>query len=155
MIRFIDLRHVAEDIGERFAFWDTVTDRFIADDMGCQAWETIGQFALGYSGDEIQRFVGLTPEWAKYAPADREVFRVEVIPATSSSVAQAFARNEDGSAGCRIPLSPVVLEALRGRPLVYFWGKQVLTVDEAVGAIEGQIVIDFDDEVTGGKEPTW
>ncbi len=41
MIRFIDLRHHEEDIGDRFAFWNTVTDRFISDDMDRQAWTTI------------------------------------------------------------------------------------------------------------------
>lgn len=71
MIRFIDLRHHHEDMGERFAFWDTVTNRFIEDDMKCQAWETIGEFAQGYQGDELDRFVGLTPEWAKHAVSEQ------------------------------------------------------------------------------------
>ncbi len=72
LIRFIDLRHHADDIGDRFAFWDTVTDRFVSDDMGCQAWTTIDEFVQGYQGDELDRFVGLTPEWAKRAPAQEE-----------------------------------------------------------------------------------
>ena len=71
MIRFIDLRHHADDLaGDRFAFFDTVTDTFVADDMGCQVWDTIGEFASGYQPTEthpLSRFVGLTPEWAKHA----------------------------------------------------------------------------------------
>lgn len=67
MIRFIDLRHVAEQIGDdRFAFYDTVTNRFIVDDFGDQTWETFDEFAVSYAGEQLlARFEGLTPEWAK------------------------------------------------------------------------------------------
>ncbi len=151
MIRFIDLRHVAEDLGgDRFAFFDTVTDRFIEDDMKCHTWETIGQFAQGYKPTEVQplsRFVGLTPEWAKHAVPDREVFKVEL-----HSIVQATARNRDESAMCHVPLSPLVLNAMQGRKVAYFYGEQAYGFDESVGAIEGQIVIDFDAEAEG---PTW
>lgn len=150
MIRFIDLRHVAEDIGERFAFWNTVTDRFIADDMGDQAWETIGDFIQGYNGSyELARFVRLTPEWAKHAALEREVFKLEVDLATADSMPMARATNKDGSAQCVVPLSPLVLGALQGRKLAYFYGEQVFGVDASVGAIEGQIVINFDTEAEG------
>ncbi len=67
MIRFIDLRHHEGDISGRFAFWDTVTDRFVSDDIGCQAWDTIDEFAQGYRGTEADHFMRLTPEWAKTA----------------------------------------------------------------------------------------
>lgn len=148
MIRFIDLRHVADDIGERFAFWDTVTDRFVADDMGCQAWDTIGDFAQGYQGDELPRYVGLTPEWAKHAAPEREVYKLEVRDGDDVRP-HAHAQNEDGSAACHVPLAPVVLEALAGRKLAYFYGSQVLAYDETIGAIEGQVVIDFSAEAPG------
>ncbi len=151
MIRFIDLRHVSEDLGgARFAFWDTVVDRFVFDAMKDQAWETIGQFAQGYNPTESQplsRFVGLTPEWAKHAVPDREVFKVEL-----HSAVQATARNQDESATCHVPLSPLVLNAMQGRKVAYFYGEQAYGFDQSVGAIEGQIVIDFDAEAEG---PTW
>ena len=79
MIRFIDLRHVAEDVGDRrFAFWNTVTDKFIATDFGDQAWSTFDDFAESYAGDQLDRFKGLTPEWAKRSdtedkPTDSEL----------------------------------------------------------------------------------
>ncbi len=71
MIRFIDLRHHTEDLGgDRFAFWDTVTDTFVTDDIGCQTWETIDQFTEGYLGPQkIERFIALTPGWAKATKA--------------------------------------------------------------------------------------
>lgn len=151
MIRFVDLRHVAEDLGGyRFAFWDTVTDRFISDDVGWQAWKTIGHFAQGYQGNELERFVGLTPEWAKHAAPEREIFKLEVRDA-ADTLPHAHACNENGSAACRVPLSPLVLEALQGRLVAYFYGAQVLAYDETIGAIEGQIVIDFDDEAESQK----
>lgn len=162
MIRFIDLRHHADDIGERFAFWDTVIDRFVSDDMGNQAWETIGQFAQGYKPTDSQplkRFVGLAPEWAKHSPPEREVYKIELrvadgmpLPGAPRQLTHAHAQNEDGSAACHVPLSPLVLGALQGRKITYFYGEQVYGYDASVGAIEGQIVIDFNDEAEG---QTW
>lgn len=152
MIRFIDLRHVAEDIGgDRFAFFDTVTCAFVTDNMDCQTWGTIGEFAQGYGGIELARFVQLTPEWAKHAEPEREVYKLEVKD-HGSMRAHAHACNEDDSATCHVPLAPVVLEAMAGRKVAYFYGAQVLAYDETIGAIEGQIVIDFNAEA---KDQTW
>lgn len=70
MIRFIDLR--AQSTGHRFAFWDTVTDRFV-EFSGSQAWETLDEFRGDYAtsrGDEksrypeLSRFEQLCPPWA-------------------------------------------------------------------------------------------
>lgn len=80
MIRFIDLR--TQGTGGRFAFWDTVTDRFV-ELSGSQVWETLGEFlddlladltkqpdganAARYAQDRA-RFQQLCPRWA-YGPA--------------------------------------------------------------------------------------
>lgn len=156
MIRFIDLRHHTDDLaGSRFAFFDTVTDTFVADDMGCQVWEAIGQFAQGYkltAAHPLERFVGLTPEWAKHAVPDREVFKVEAFPALEDRFSVGHATNEDGSAQCHMPLSPLVLGAMQGRSVAYFYGEQAYGYDGTIGAIEGAIVIDFDAEV---EDQSW
>ena len=65
MIRFIDLRN--QDTGYQFAFWDTVTDRFVT--MGVdQAWDSIEDLiesaaANGCSLELSQRLIGLCPQW--------------------------------------------------------------------------------------------
>lgn len=151
MIRFVDLRHVADDIGgDRFAFYDTVTDTFVADDMGAQTWETIGDFARGYQGDELGRFVDLSPEWAKHAAPEREIFKVEVHR-EPKTLPVASATNKSGSACCKVPLAPVVLEALAGREVAYFYGVEAYGFDDEIGAIVGSIVIDF--EADAGDQP--
>lgn len=48
MIHFVDLRHTYEDTGAKFAFWDTVLDRFV-DLGGEQAWESWDDFEQAYS----------------------------------------------------------------------------------------------------------
>ena len=66
MIRFIDLRHVSEDLGgDRFAFFDTVTNCFISDDIGKHTWVTLSGFIVGCLDSNLLRYVDLTPEWAK------------------------------------------------------------------------------------------
>lgn len=68
MIRFVDLR--GANTGSRFAYWDTVGDKFISR-FDCYAWETFEEFRLDYLGDStgtpggLERFEALTPEWAK------------------------------------------------------------------------------------------
>lgn len=59
MIRFIDLRHVEEDIQERFAFWDTGQNRFVIID-GEQAWSTAEELA-----EAPKRYKDLLPEWTQ------------------------------------------------------------------------------------------
>ncbi len=65
MIRFIDLRN--QDTGYEFAFWDTVTERFIT--VGSdQAWDSIadleeGAMICGLDEDFKQRLIGLCPDW--------------------------------------------------------------------------------------------
>lgn len=63
MIRFVDLRS-AKIAGYRFAFWDTVRDRFVQmlDD---QAWETWAEFAADCPTDQLARFHALLPHWAR------------------------------------------------------------------------------------------
>lgn len=64
MIRFVDLREA--DIGERFAWWDTITDRFI-EYAGYQAWYDMHEFmddhTDGVLNYELDRFKRLAPEW--------------------------------------------------------------------------------------------
>lgn len=67
MIRFIDLRHHAEEIGERFAFWDTVVDRFV-DAGGEQAWSEWAAFAEAVDPAFAERCRRLAPSWV-HAPS--------------------------------------------------------------------------------------
>jgi hypothetical protein len=61
MKRFVDLRHVPW-IG-RFAWYDTVRDKFETHD-GEMTWHCWAEFELVYVGTELDRYRGLTPEWA-------------------------------------------------------------------------------------------
>ena len=70
MIRFVDLRP-AEIAGVRFAFWDTVRDRFVQGLAGEQGWGTWREFVEDMPGritgtphDCTDRFLGLVPFWA-------------------------------------------------------------------------------------------
>lgn len=154
MIRFVDLRH-AEIAGYRFAFWDTATDRFV-EAGGDQAWDTLQGFALAAEpeGLDVPRFVALAPEWARHAPPDREIFKVEipVQVVDSGGGFEATAYNEDRSASCTIPLAPMILEAMAGRSVAYFFGEQTYGVDPSVGAIMGVVAIDFAAEA---PEQSW
>lgn len=65
MIRFIDIR--SQGTGYRFAFWDTVTNRFVdLDDE--QAWDSFADFEESAKGNtierDLQRYKNLCPEWA-------------------------------------------------------------------------------------------
>ena len=75
MIRFIDLRHHERDIGERFAWWCTITDQFITRG-GEQAWTTMAEFRESFLDGRpasihrpIGRFEALAPEWAFQEPS--------------------------------------------------------------------------------------
>lgn len=62
MIRFIDIR--GQGTGSRFAFRDTITDRFI--EIGCeQAWNNWDEFAEAAEGrSDLDRFKSLCRDWA-------------------------------------------------------------------------------------------
>ncbi len=69
MIRFVDLR--ASDTGERFTFWNTVTDVFVSYD-GEQAWSSWDEFESSWLAAQahnapclytLERFKGLCPDW--------------------------------------------------------------------------------------------
>jgi len=62
VIRFIDLR--AADIGARFAFFDTVTDTFRMY-SGYQVWDNWRDFKQDYTGDELDRYEALLPDWLR------------------------------------------------------------------------------------------
>lgn len=67
MIRFIDLR--GQNTGYEFAFWDTVTDKFISIGND-QAWDSIDDLVEGatLSSEKthiLDRLVNLCPDWAK------------------------------------------------------------------------------------------
>lgn len=61
MIRFIDIR--GQDTGYRFAFWDTVTDKFIciADQYAWDSWDEFAEIAEG--NVDLRRFGALCPKW--------------------------------------------------------------------------------------------
>lgn len=70
MIRFIDVRN--QETGYRFAFFDTVRDKF-CEFGGDQVWDSMEDFKWSFSvsvteglisSSEIDRFVGLMPDWA-------------------------------------------------------------------------------------------
>jgi len=60
MIRFIDLTNQITEGTKEFAFYDTVTDKFVLF-SGCQTWETIENFKQDYSGNQIDRYLSLIP----------------------------------------------------------------------------------------------
>jgi len=67
MIRFVDLRP-ADIAGYRFAFWDTVHDRF-EEFNGDQAWGTLEEFHEscelgGVIESHVKRLTGLVLAWA-------------------------------------------------------------------------------------------
>ncbi|HEY8877778.1 MAG TPA: hypothetical protein VIN03_09465 [Roseateles sp.] len=76
MIRFVDIR--GQDIGHRFAFWDTIRQEFCTF-SGCQAWDDADDFARDYRshGQEffggLERFTGLMPAWASQPATDAEL----------------------------------------------------------------------------------
>lgn len=74
MIRFVDLRD--QDIGARFAFYNTISDTWIeAEDLGT-CWQTWPEFRAAYSNiwnaDFLDRLEGLTPAWA-HRPEDEKL----------------------------------------------------------------------------------
>jgi hypothetical protein len=72
MKRFVDLRD--QDIGWRFAWWDTCVDRFETH-SGFQAWDTWDDFVESFEGspDQLERYKGLTSPWAfEPIPEDTE-----------------------------------------------------------------------------------
>lgn len=151
MIRFIDLRHCGDDIEGRFAFYDTVVDRFVEDAAGAHTWEKISEFAQSYTPTEalpLQRFVAMAPPWARHAEQGHEPYKIEMIQA-EGELPRGHASNKDGSSTCAVPLSPVVLNGLAGRKVAYFLGTQTFGADPTIGAVVGQIVIDFEHEVEG------
>ncbi len=61
MIRFIDVR--GQGICNRFAFWDTITGKFVEIDNE-QAWDNWNDFIeVAKSYDDIGRFKKLCPQW--------------------------------------------------------------------------------------------
>jgi hypothetical protein len=70
MIRFIDLR--GQGTGNRFAFFDTVRDRFI-EVGGDQVWASAPEFIeaahLAF-GQGAERFIGLMPQWVAVPPEE-------------------------------------------------------------------------------------
>lgn len=68
MIRFIDLR--GAETGYEFAFWDTVTDKFISINSD-QAWDSISDLKGSAKLEEpisnyafdLERLIRLCPDW--------------------------------------------------------------------------------------------
>ena len=61
MIRFIDIRN--QGVGSRFAFWDTITDRFLEIE-GEQAWDNWDEFLEVAKGHSLlKRLKDLCPDW--------------------------------------------------------------------------------------------
>ena len=65
MIRFIDLRN--QDTGYLFAFWNTVTDKFI-DIGGDQAWDSLNDLEECAKINKLdlglkRRLISLCPTW--------------------------------------------------------------------------------------------
>lgn len=70
MIRFIDLR--GQDINARFAFFDTITDRFV-EVFNEHAWNTFAEFKDDcHSTPMVKRCRKLCPPWAFDKPAEPE-----------------------------------------------------------------------------------
>lgn len=77
MKRFIDLR--GQHIGERFAWWCTVSDTFESF-KGEYAFNTWKDFVEVYEGEQLDRYRGLCPSWvfAQY-DEDKEVEMIRQI----------------------------------------------------------------------------
>lgn len=60
MIRFVDVREAK--VGGRFAFYDTIIDRFESF-KGSMVWRTWDEFAAGYEGSQLERHRALCPPW--------------------------------------------------------------------------------------------
>jgi hypothetical protein len=86
MIRFVDLR--GQDLGERFAFWNTTSDAFLCVD-GESAWTTWDEFAELHAGPidygraahpgtarayPLERYRSLCPAWVFEPAKDGECF---------------------------------------------------------------------------------
>ncbi len=64
MIRFVDMR-TAEAEGYRFAFFSTVTAKFL-EGFGCvQAWETVDELKRDFDSPLLDRLIGLIPDWVE------------------------------------------------------------------------------------------
>jgi len=66
MIRFINIKDQIDRDGTAFAWYDTVTDRFLQFD-GDQVWNSVAEFMLSFQKDEAnfykaERFLKLIPE---------------------------------------------------------------------------------------------
>lgn len=75
MIRFIDLR--GQSTGGRFAFFDTITDRFVDID-GAQVWasrqdleDTFDETVPDYQKNRLRGFL---PAWASDEPTNEELW---------------------------------------------------------------------------------
>ncbi len=83
MIRFVDLRPVG--VGGRFAFFDTVMDRFVTvgdDQIFENIDELLESYALGGCGFGLDRLRGVLPAWVYEKDDDHndeqwEVRRIE------------------------------------------------------------------------------
>jgi hypothetical protein len=105
MIRFVDMR-AADIAGSRFAFWNTVTGRFVYNNDEA-AWDTWADFEEanrasledGRDPDPLERFKGLCPSWVfEPPPAEGVCFRCntaghepEECPRDAATVVQAVA----------------------------------------------------------------
>lgn len=94
MIRFVDLRGRLDE--HRFAFWDTVADRFCT--FGDEhAWNTRAEFeeAFAVPGQsphtDITRFTDKLPEWADAPPAP-EIDRLREALRDEAARLEAWAR---------------------------------------------------------------
>lgn len=71
MMRFIDLR--GQDVGARFAFFDTVTESFVGD-KGYQTWSTEEELRLDLGDTPLtERLIALLPAWVAVPPTEEEL----------------------------------------------------------------------------------
>ncbi len=71
MMRFIDLR--GQDVGARFAFFDTVADSFVGA-KGYQTWSTEDELRLDIADDQLfDRLAALLPDWVAVPPTEEDV----------------------------------------------------------------------------------
>jgi len=65
MIIFIDLGNQISPKVKKFAFFNTVSDKFEEFD-GCQCFDSINEFREYYTGNEFSRFLNLiTKKWKR------------------------------------------------------------------------------------------
>lgn len=146
MIRFVDLR--GAETGYKFAFWDTVTDKFV-ELSGEQAWDSKEAFIESCWGQDYDRYVRLMPDWVSMSTEVRQTF---VARFSLSGKIVGYARNVKVTQD-RHPLTceintQVTMESFRIIDPPYHYGLSFQRKCESL-LTEGSLSMEIEDTSTG------